>query len=117
MTDFTKIVVNAPPGRLGIHLSNRDDGGVGAFISAVNDDSPLVGQVYPGDEVVRIDEVDVSQAGVAGQLYHNCSLHNMSGVCLTLMVLDLITLSSLFLHQHRCGAYLAGEESKCIQDN
>ena len=73
---FTKILVNAPPGRLGIHLYEYTniDGEVGAYISKVNEDSPLAGEVHPGDKVVAIDEVDVSQAGLEGQCMHfNCS--------------------------------------------
>ena len=61
------VVVNVPPGKLGIHLSSSaNGGGAGAYISAVNEDSPLAGKVYPGYQVMGIDEVDVSQAEAGG---------------------------------------------------
>ena len=61
------IVVSVPPGKLGIHLnSSANGGGAGAFISAINEDSPLAGKAFPGDQVIGIDEVDVSQAEAGG---------------------------------------------------
>ena len=61
-----KIVVNVPPGKLGIHLVDLSLSG-GAKITAVNHDSALAGKVLPGDKLVKINEVDCSEMNVEGR--------------------------------------------------
>ena len=58
---FNKIVINVPPGRkLGIHLIDNHSQH-GASVSDVNEDSPLLGTVFPGDIIAGINEVDCSR--------------------------------------------------------
>ena len=58
---FNKIVINIPPGRkLGIHLIDNHSQH-GASVSDVNEDSPLLGTVFPGDIIAAINEVDCSR--------------------------------------------------------
>ena len=63
-----KIVVNVPPGKLGIHLVDLSLSR-GVKITAVNYDSALAGKVLPGDKLVKINEVDCSEMNVEGR-YH-----------------------------------------------
>eukprot|EP00956_Cyclotella_meneghiniana_P022867 scaffold43714_cov62-Cyclotella_meneghiniana.AAC.1 len=56
---FDKILVNAPPGKLGIHMVDLDSGG--SKVSAVNNDSVLARRVLPGDVLAKINEVDCSE--------------------------------------------------------
>lgn len=60
---YTRVVINVPPGRLGIRLIDCIDG---PSISAVNDDSPLYQQIFPGDKLLTINEVDVSDKYTEG---------------------------------------------------
>ena len=54
---FNKIVINIPPGgKLGIHLIDNHSQH-GASVSDVNEDSPLLGTVFPGDIIAGINEV------------------------------------------------------------
>lgn len=62
----SKIVVDAPPGRLGLHLVD-DEGGSGARVTFLNDDSPLVGTIAQGDHIVSIDNVYVGAMNVTGK--------------------------------------------------
>ena len=58
------ITVVAPPGRLGILLSNNKAGGVistPTYVSAVRSESVLAGKVQVGDLFLKIDGEDVSQ--------------------------------------------------------
>ena len=65
--DFSsKIVVDAPPGRVGLHLVD-DEGGSGARVTLLNDDSPLVGTIAQGDHIVSIDDVYVGAMNVTGK--------------------------------------------------
>ena len=61
---FDKILVNAPPGKLGIHMVDLDSGG--SKVSAVNNDSVLAGRVLPGDVLAKINEVDCSEMNTTG---------------------------------------------------
>ena len=65
-----KIVVNVPPGKLGIHLVDLSLSG-GVKITAVNHDSALAGKVLPGDKLVKINEVDCSEMNVEGRYPHS----------------------------------------------
>ena len=53
-----RVVVIAPPGKLGVHLVDRHDG-QGTVISEVRDTSPLEGALSPGDKLVAVDEIRV----------------------------------------------------------
>lgn len=64
---FDKILVNAPPGKLGIHMVDQDYGG--SRISAVNHDSVLAGRVLPGDALAKINEVDCSKMNTTGNYF------------------------------------------------
>jgi hypothetical protein len=58
------ITVVAPPGKLGILLSNNKPGGgvsTPTYVSAVRSESVLAGKVYVGDLFMKIDGEDVSQ--------------------------------------------------------
>ena len=66
MEPYNKVVVDVPPGRLGIHLIDDADG-YGAHVTSVNDDSPLAGAVVPGDRIVAINDVDVSDMDTTGK--------------------------------------------------
>jgi hypothetical protein len=57
ITYFTLI---APPGKLGILLSNAESNTGPTHVSAVRSTSVLAGQVHVGDIFVSIDEEDVS---------------------------------------------------------
>ena len=56
---YTKIIVNVPPGRLGINL-------VGTRVTELADGSPLKGKVVLGDHIVSINGVDVSEMKAIG---------------------------------------------------
>ena len=49
--------VFAPAGKLGIIVDSSKDGPI---IHSINGDSPLVGQVFPGDYITAIDGEDTS---------------------------------------------------------
>ena len=49
--------VFAPAGKLGIIVDSSKDGPI---IHSINDDSPLVGEVFPGDYIIAIDGEDTS---------------------------------------------------------
>ena len=53
-----RVVVIAPPGKLGVHLVDRHDG-QGTVISEVRDTSPLEGALSPGDKLVAVDDIRV----------------------------------------------------------
>jgi hypothetical protein len=58
------ITVVAPPGKLGILLSNNKAGGVSptpTHVSAVRSESVLAGKVQVGDQLMKIDGEDVSR--------------------------------------------------------
>jgi hypothetical protein len=58
------ITVVAPPGKLGILLSNNKAGGVSptpTHVSAVRSESVLAGKVQVGDQLMKIDGQDVSR--------------------------------------------------------
>jgi hypothetical protein len=58
------ITIVAPPGKLGILLSNNKPGGgvsTPTYVSAVRSESVLAGKVYVGDLFMKIDGEDVSQ--------------------------------------------------------
>lgn len=59
-----RVVVVAPPGKLGIILANRR-GGTGTVISEVRQSSVLIGALKAGDKLVEIDGQDVSSMLVA----------------------------------------------------
>ena len=58
-----KTTVDAPPGKLGIILANRNDG-KGTVVSGVRNTSVLFDQITPGDRIVAIDGEDVSRMSV-----------------------------------------------------
>ena len=45
----------APPGRLGVVIDTTKDGPV---VYQVKDDSPMLGQIFPGDRMMTIDDID-----------------------------------------------------------
>jgi hypothetical protein len=53
-----RVVVIAPPGKLGVHLIDQHDGN-GTVVSEVRENSPLAGALNPGDRLVAVDEVRV----------------------------------------------------------
>jgi hypothetical protein len=59
----SKVTVMAPPGMLGIILTNRNDSR-GTVVSGVRTASVLATQVSPGDQIIAIDDEDVSQMNV-----------------------------------------------------
>ena len=63
---FTKFAVKAPPGRLGIHLHDRN-GVNGASVSSVGANSTLAGKVLRGDHIVSINGIDVSGMNCEGK--------------------------------------------------
>lgn len=59
---YTKITIKAPQGKLGIRLIDQIVGHDCRWrITSVNDDSPLIGKIHPGDFLVTIDNIDVSR--------------------------------------------------------
>lgn len=64
---LAKIVVTAPPGRLGIELVKNVET-EGTVITTVNDDSPVVGKLFKGDELIDINGVGVHSMSVKGEL-------------------------------------------------
>lgn len=58
---ISMIEVIAPPGNLGIYLGNNGntDQKVRNVITKVDDDSPLAGKVYKGDQIVAFNGFDV----------------------------------------------------------
>lgn len=58
-----KIIVVVPPGKLGIVLSNRNDG-KGTIVAEVRPNSTMRGMVAPGDKIVGVDEQDVTKMTV-----------------------------------------------------
>ena len=59
---YTKITIKAPQGKLGIRLIDQIVGHDCRWrITSVNDDSPLIGKIRPGDFLVTIDNIDVSR--------------------------------------------------------
>ena len=55
--------VNAPPGKLGIILANKNDG-KGTVVSGVRTTSALADKIFPGDRIIAIDGEDVSRMAV-----------------------------------------------------
>ncbi|KAG7369301.1 hypothetical protein IV203_032044 [Nitzschia inconspicua] len=53
-----KIVVLAPPGKLGVILANRHDG-KGTVVAELRPGSPLEGMLSPGDKLVAVDSRNV----------------------------------------------------------
>ena len=68
-TSSTKVVVTAPPGRLGIHLVDNVIGSEGTIISKVNTDSPLAGRLLRGDHVINVNGIDVCQMRTPGKTF------------------------------------------------
>ena len=66
------IVINAPPGVLGVDLRGNDataDGsGGGVVVSNVHDDSLLIDQIRVGDLIISIDGVDARGKSVDGKI-------------------------------------------------
>ena len=65
---FVRVVVVAPPGALGIHLTDNETNEVKNVVTAVNVDSPLSGKVLPGDYIVTINGGDVHNLGATGEM-------------------------------------------------
>lgn len=59
-----KIVVLAPPGRLGIILANRTNSHA-TIVSEVRETSPLAGKIGVGDKIIAVDDENVSGKTVA----------------------------------------------------
>lgn len=59
-----KIVVLAPPGRLGIILANRTNTHT-TVVSEVRETSPLAGKIGVGDKIIAVDDENVSGKTVA----------------------------------------------------
>ena len=62
--DTKRVIVVAPPGRLGVTLANHHDGN-GIVISAVRPYSSMRGKLSPGDKLVAVDDEDVSNMVVS----------------------------------------------------
>lgn len=59
--DALEIVqILAPPGKLGVEV-NAPDSGRPTYISSINENSPLLGQILLGDVIVAVDNTDVQQ--------------------------------------------------------
>jgi len=56
-----RVVVVAPPGKLGIILANKSEGRGGTVVSSVRDFSILREKIFPGDRLEMIDGEDVSR--------------------------------------------------------
>ena len=67
-TISTKIMVTVPPGRLGIHFVDNTVVGKGTIITKVSDDSPMVGKLLQGDQIIEINGTDVHQMSTAGEV-------------------------------------------------
>jgi hypothetical protein len=60
--DALEIVqILAPPGKLGVEVDAPDDIGRPTYVSSINENSPLLGQILPGDVIVAVDDTDVQQ--------------------------------------------------------
>jgi len=57
---YTQTVIIAPPGKLGIILSNRSGGNLGTFVSNVHSDGPLYNILEVGDRIIAVNGEDVS---------------------------------------------------------
>ena len=64
-TSSVRLDIRAPPGRLGVILANRSDDQPGTVVSALRTSSALVGKILPGDVLVAIDGLDVSEMHVS----------------------------------------------------
>jgi hypothetical protein len=57
----TTITFTAPAGTLGIIIENHTDSSLGTFVSKVRPSSVLANMVKPGDQIITIDDEDVSR--------------------------------------------------------
>ena len=64
-TSSVRLDIRAPPGRLGVIMANRSDDQPGTVVSALRTSSALVGKILPGDVLVAIDGLDVSEMHVS----------------------------------------------------
>jgi hypothetical protein len=63
-----RVVVMAPPGKLGVILADRHDG-KGTVVSELRPNSPLEGALSPGDKLVAVDDIQVdSNAWTCSQI-------------------------------------------------
>ena len=59
--DALEIVqILAPPGKLGVEV-DAPDSGRPTYVSSINENSPLLGQILLGDVIVAVDNTDVQQ--------------------------------------------------------
>lgn len=65
VTSSVRLDIRAPKGRLGVILANRSDDQPGTVVSALRTSSALVGKILPGDLLVAIDGLDVSEMHVS----------------------------------------------------
>ena len=65
---FSRVYVTAPPGRLGILVCDSTDNQVRTVITKVNEDSPLAGNVFVGDQIICMNKIDVHHMDVAGEI-------------------------------------------------
>ncbi|CAB9502704.1 expressed unknown protein [Seminavis robusta] len=71
-----RVIVEVPPGKLGVILANRHDGR-GTVVSEVRPDSSLKGMLSPGDKLVAIDGEDVQGFSVNEITEIMTKKHNM----------------------------------------
>lgn len=64
-TSSIRLDIRAPPGRLGMILANRSDDQPGTVVSALRTSSALIGKILPGDVLVAIDGLDISEMHVS----------------------------------------------------
>lgn len=62
-----RVVVTAPPGRLGLRVVDAEADEVHTVVSRVDDEGPLAGQVFGGDQIVAVNGIDVQQKNAAGK--------------------------------------------------
>ena len=63
-TNTKRVIVVAPPGKLGVTLADHHDG-KGIVVSAVRPYSSMKGKLSPGDKLVAVDDEDVSNMVVS----------------------------------------------------
>ena len=70
---FSRVDLTAPPGRLGILVSDDIDTNnhVHTVVSKVNEDSPLAGRVFAGDQIIYMNHRDVHEMDAMGKVLVN----------------------------------------------
>lgn len=66
-----KVIVNVPPGRLGIHLEDFQSEKSGTIVSSISESSPLAGKIFQGDCIIGINDVNVRDMDTSGMNLNN----------------------------------------------